>query len=184
MESGIAVPTLREQVIKQGVEDSWWLAVDGQPLDKPLRLRAIEMMLRDDPNRDYHILNSKQAEAGDTEWRCVYLMPKLRTPSQASAEVQDGGINTAQITEIAELKARVNLLETNQAKLQETVAELKMMLRQMARQRRPMDDLEEEEEEDEVPERKLYPHEQRQQLSKAEQLRAKVRNRPAIRLVG
>ncbi|MGF1452752.1 MAG: hypothetical protein ACFB21_11840 [Opitutales bacterium] len=183
MPQGIAVPTLRERMLKQSLEDSWWLAVDGTPMDKPLRLRTIEMTLKDEPDREYHIINVRAAEQGHLDWEELFLTPRLRTSSSPSSQESGGGAsgNSAQLAEIAELKARVNLLENNQARLQETVAELKMMLRQSMRERPRQREVEEGVDDDQPPSRPLYPHEQ--PMSKAEQLRSKLR-KPNIRLVG
>ncbi len=188
MSNGVAITTLRERIIKQGIEDSWWLSVDGQPQEKPLRIRSIEMMLREAPDSEYHILNCAAADRGDLDWQELYLTPRLRTPQPAATEnLPTSGTDSRLVAELAELKARLNLLETNQAKLLETVADLKAMIRQQSRndrqERYDRDRDEDWAHEDESHEPREDTRPSTRPLTKAEQLRAKLRN-PSIRLVG
>lgn len=116
MQKGVAVPALRERMIRNKLKDAWWLAQDDVPYESPMRLRQIEDVLRDNDDAEFFVMHSESADRGEIEWQPVYLTPKLRTKEaekpQASSDVPEL------------LLKRLDTLEANQHVLLEAISGL------------------------------------------------------------
>lgn len=159
MSNGIAIAALRERVIRQNLRDSWWLAVDDQPLDRPMRLKSIESVVKENPGREFCILHQDEADEGKADWQPLYLTPTLRTQKSAAPAASGDS------EEVNRLRERIAILEHQQEQMLEAMTELKALVVQQLSQRSNDD---EDLDRNEV---------------KMRQLRAKLLH-PEIRLVG